>query len=200
MEDKFLIIQFVKIINRINILGIMGALLLILNYAISYLFFDNIKIIFSIIMFYGGFLLFYFSLYKYMVYREFVFESKLVKIILIVQVLALLCAIINSYFLPIGLLMSVLNIVVTALFIFYGIKTFKKKHKNVDGLGLLKLFIALIFVSYITIFIASFISIYYFHDFQIKDQVYTVFIIPYLVGLFFSIRYPTQFNRPSHAR
>ncbi len=195
MEDKFLKMQSIKNINRINLLGIVGALLLIFYYAISYFFLVGINIIFSIIMFYGGFLLFYFSLFKYMVNRGFVFESKIIKIILIVQVLALLCTIIDNYFLPIGLLMSILYVLVTVLFIIYGIKTLMIKSAN--GLRLLKLFITLVFLSYITIFITSFIS-YYFHDFLINDQVYTVFIIPYIVGLFFSIMYPIPFIFPSN--
>ncbi len=174
-------------IKRISVIGIIGALFLISNYLLRFVSVDDSYQTIKAILFYVGYLMFYFALQKYLKFNKFNVESKFVAIILLLQILSFILVFVDAFLISIGLILEILSVIVFVLFVLTGIKLLKQNNNEINGLKLLKLFIILILFSFIFSSIMIFLDMYFFnYPFLDINQKYFVFyILPYFIGVLF---------------
>jgi hypothetical protein len=85
-------------IKMLKTIGIIGSIILILNYLINASLFESINGILLDLIFTTGFVTFYFAISRYMQLYSFIVEASLVKAIIIVEILSFVLQILHYYF------------------------------------------------------------------------------------------------------
>jgi hypothetical protein len=168
--------------------GIISSIILILNYLINASLFESVNGILLDLIFTTGFVTFYFAISRYMQLYSYKVEARLVKAIIIVEILSLVLQILHYYSPNLsGFLLYISPVIIVVLFMFFGIKTLKIRNNSFHGLEALKCFIVFMFIAYIFVAIGILVLTTQ-HKLNLINWVFTIYAVPYIFGLVFFIK------------
>jgi len=131
---------------------------------------------------------FYFALTQYLNQYGFKAISRLINILILVEVVAFIFRIAQYYSDPLpGLILTIIYLSVIILFIAIGIKILNIKNDQMLNLQQLKLFVKVMFVTFGVIFIMA-ILLTTNNRIEFMNSVYSIYAIPYIFGLIFFIK------------
>jgi hypothetical protein len=175
-------------INMLKTIGIISSIILIFYYLINAALFELINGIFWDLIFTIGFVTFYFAISRYLQLYSLKVEVRLVRAIIIIEILSLFLQILLYYFPNLsGFLLYISPVIIIVLFLILGIKTLKTINNSFRALAILKQFIVYMFIAYIFVAIGILLLITQ-HKLNLINWVFIVYVIPYINGLVFFIK------------